>query len=630
MKARGWAASLAFPALPALTAAAVLALAVPMVRLAASYPDAAPGGGASWQVALQAAAAACAVAAGAALAAHRTTALCGTLLMLAGPAVVIAAVPVAQARPALLFTIVLAGAALAPALLGSAALTCPVGPLRSWDRLAVVVSLVVAGLVCGLLPATLFDPQASGCFTCAANLAEVHAAADLRASLIRWGLVLTIGTGTGVAVLAMGRWLRAPRIVRLVNAPVAVGGAAVALLSAAAAGHGLAQPVPVIDAQSRAIWLAQCAIVVLMAGGVAATALRTRRLASQITAQVLAATPDAETLRHSLAESIDDPGLTLVFPRDDGTVIDATGQSAGASGTGLAVATVRRGSRTVAEVRYQAELAGAGQLLGIAVRSAGLALEHVAAQARLRAELADLAASRRRIIEDADAERRRLERDLHDGAQQRLIGLQLFMQLAADDASEEQAETYRAARRIVSTALADLRDLAHGIHPAALTDDGLMTGLRTLANRSPVPLSVGGPGPAARSAVAEAAAYRLVAYTAHTAGRLAGGPVIRATVDGDEAVLRIRIEADGIGGEQAAQIMARASDRIAAASGSATVETTPAGMGTARTTITAEFPCASLLPRTWHCCGRAWPGCSPMLDSMSSAAPATRTNCSSW
>jgi signal transduction histidine kinase len=590
----------------------VLALGVPMVRFAASYPDTAPGGGAPWQVALQAAAAASAVTAGAALAAHRATALCGTLLMLAGPAIVITAVPTAQARPALLFTIVLAGAALAPALLGSAALTCPVGPLRSWDRLAAAMGLIVAGLVSGLLPTALFDSQASGCFTCVANLAEVHAAPDLRSSIIRWGLALTIGTGTAMAVLAAWRWLRAPRIVRLVNAPVAVGGAAVALLSAAAAGYTLTQPVPVIDAPSRAIWLAQCTIVVLIACGVAATALRTRRLASQIAAQVLAATPDATTLQHSLAQSIDDPGLALVFPRDDGTVIDAAGQPAGAagqatgmSGTGLAVATVRRASRTVAEVRYRAELAGAGQLLGTAVQSAGLALEHIAAQALLRAELADLAASRRRIIEDADAERRSLERDLHDGAQQRLIGLQLFMQLAADDASDGQAETYRAARRIVSTALADLRDLAHGIHPAALTDDGLMTGLRTLANRSSVPLSVGGTGPVARSAVAEAAAYRLVAYTAHTAGRLDRGPVIRAAVDGDEAMMRIRIEADHIGDKQAAEIMTRAIDRIAAASGFVTVETTTAGMAAARTTITAVFPCASLSPRTWHCSGRA-------------------------
>ena len=328
MKARGRAASLASLARPALVAAAALALGVPMVRLAASYPDTAPGGGAPWQVALQAAAAAGAVAAGAALAAHRATAVCGTLLMLAGPAVVIAAVPVAQARPALLFTVVLAGAALAPALLGAAALTCPVGPLRSWDRLAAASGLIVAGLVSGLLPATLFDSRASGCFTCAANLAEVHAAADLRASLIRWGLALTVGTGTAMAVLAAWRWLRAPRIVRVVNAPVAVGGAAVALLSAAAAADALAQPVPVIDAASRAIWLAQCTIVVLMAGGVAATALRTRRLASRIAAQVLAATPDAAALQHSLAGSIDDPGLALVFPRDDGTVIDAAGQPA--------------------------------------------------------------------------------------------------------------------------------------------------------------------------------------------------------------------------------------------------------------------------------------------------------------
>src|SRR5215471_18999523 len=158
MKARGRAVPLTSRAVPALMAAAVLALGVPMVRLAASYPDTAPGGGAPWQVALQAAAAAAAVAAGAVLAARRATALSGTLLVLAGPAVVIAATPAAQARPALLFTIVLAGAALAPALLGSAALTCPAGPLRSWDWLAVAVSLLVATLVSGLLPAALFDP----------------------------------------------------------------------------------------------------------------------------------------------------------------------------------------------------------------------------------------------------------------------------------------------------------------------------------------------------------------------------------------------------------------------------------------------------------------------------------------
>ena len=330
MKARG---TTGLPAAsragPALAAAAALALGVPAVRLAASYPDAAPGGGAPWQLALQAAAALGVVAAGAALAAHRATALCGTLLALAGPAIVIGAVPAAQARSSLLFTIVLAGGALAPALLGSAALTCPLGPPRSRDRLAAAAGLVVAGLVSGLLPTLLFDPRASGCFSCAVNLAQVHDAPGAREALIRWGLALTVGTGAAMAALAARRWLRAPRILRLVNAPAAVGGAAAVLLSAVAAGLALARPVPGIDAQSRALWLAQCAVAAALAAGVAANALRTRRKASQLAAEVLAATPDAETLRRSLAESIDDPGLVLVFARDDGTAIDAAGQPAG-------------------------------------------------------------------------------------------------------------------------------------------------------------------------------------------------------------------------------------------------------------------------------------------------------------
>ena len=576
--------------LPALAAVAVLALGWQAARLAAAYPDTAPGGGAPWEVAVQAAAAASALAAGAALTVRRGTALCGALLLLAAPAITIGAVPPAQARPALLFTVALAGGALAPALLGSAALTCPVGAVSAqrWKWIVVAVNLTVAGLVSGLLPAALFDPQASGCYNCPANLAEVHADPDLRASLVRWGLALTIATGAGTAFLAARRWLRAPGIMRLVNAPVAVGGAATALLAAVAAGHALRLPVPEIDTVSRATWLAQCGVVVLMAGGLAAAAVRARRQARRIAGQVLAVTPDAAALRQSLAESIGDPGLVLVFVRDDGTVIDAAGHEAGAQETDLAVVTVTQGAKPVAEVRYRAALAGAEQLLGTAVRSAGLAVEYVAAQARLRAELADLATSRRRILEDGDAERRRLERDLHDGAQQRLIGVQLFIQLAANEASDGQAETYSRARQAVGAALSDLRDLAHGIHPAALTDDGLMTGLRTLANRSPVPVVIGGSGPAARHATAEAAAYRLVGYAVHAAAGLDGCPVIRVTADGDADMLQVRIEAEAVGEQSAAGIMTRASDRIAAARGTATVTTTAA-----RTTITAVFPCAS-------------------------------------
>ena len=372
MKARGRAASLAFPAVPALMAAAVLAVGVPMVRLAA-WCGPAPGGGAPWQVALQAAAAVGAVTAGAALAAHRTTALCGTLLMLAGPAVVIAAVPVAApARPALLFTIALAGPALAPALLGSAALTCPAGRLSNWDRLAVAVSLVVAGLVCGTTAGHAVRLEGQ-------RVLHVRGQPGGGARRARpAGQPDPLGPGPhhrhrdghgrpGHAAMAAGTADRAAA-----ERPVAVGGAAVALLSAVAAGYALAQPVPVIDAQSRAIWLAQCAIVVLMAGGVAATGLRTRRLASQIAAQVLAATPDAATAAGTRwPQSIDDPGLALVFPRDDGTVVDASaGQPARRRRrwpSPRCAGPAGRSQRSGTGLSWP----GAGQLLGTAVRQRG-------------------------------------------------------------------------------------------------------------------------------------------------------------------------------------------------------------------------------------------------------------------
>ena len=180
----------------------VLALGAQTSRLAAAHPEAALGGGAPWESVVQVGAAVAAVAAGAVLVLeHRITA-CGLLLALTGPAILLAQLAVPDASSALLFTAGLAGASLAPALAGSAALTCPVAPLRSLDWAAVTLSLVTAGVILGLLPAAVFDPRAAGCFSCPANLAEVHANLSLYAALTRWGLILTIAWGIGRA-----RWL---------------------------------------------------------------------------------------------------------------------------------------------------------------------------------------------------------------------------------------------------------------------------------------------------------------------------------------------------------------------------------------------------------------------------------------
>ena len=355
----------------------------------------------------------------------------------------------------------------------------------------------------------MFDPRATGCFSCADNLAKIRSDPALYADLLHWGLVLTIGCGAGLAARTIWRWLRAPRIVRLVTAPLVLGGVAIALLAAVSRCHALQLPMSETDTTLRTWWLAQCGLVALMAVGVAGSVLRARRLAGRVTEVVLAAVPDADSVRQALAASIDDPDLTLVFPRDDGTAVDSAGEPAREWQIAHSQSSGLPGRRLVAEVRYSAGLTGASHQLAAAVRAAGLGVEHLAARARLRAELGELAASRLRIVEAADTERRRLERDLHDGAQQRLIALQVLLQMASVAAPPALRVSYADARGEVGIALEELRDLAHGIHPVVLTDAGLGAGLRTLAESSPVPLVVAGHD-VRRHPAAVAAAYRLV------------------------------------------------------------------------------------------------------------------------
>ena len=155
------------------------------------------------------------------------------------------------------------------------------------------------------------------------------------------GLILTVGWGIGVAARAGWRGLRAPRIVQMVNAALILGGAGVSLLAAVAAVHMLRQATPEIDATVRALWLAQCGLVGLMAAGVAASGLRARRLARQVTRAVLAAVPDAAALTTVLASCIGDPQLALVFPREGGAV-DADGRPTTPAGPSAAVVRVTR------------------------------------------------------------------------------------------------------------------------------------------------------------------------------------------------------------------------------------------------------------------------------------------------
>jgi signal transduction histidine kinase len=574
----------------AFAALTIFAVGAETSHLAASYHDAALGGGAWWEGVIQAGAAAGALVAGIVLVSRNVRAT-GVLLALTGPAILLAQLPASAVGTSFVFTAALIAGTVSPALAASAAITYPVAAVGRLERGLVSVAVATALVVQGLLPAMLFEPRATGCFSCARNLAAVRSDPSLHLTLIRTGLVLTVAWAGCIAARTVWRWLRAASIVRLINGPLVLGGAAIASLAAIAAAHSLGQTTTEIDSTLRACWLTQCGLVAVMCLGVLIGDMRARRLTGTVSASVIAAVPDPEELRSILAASINDDDLALVFPRHDSALIDVAGHEVPTTPRPFAALRVTRGENLMAEIRYDERLVGAAQQLAASVRAAGLAIEHVAARAQLLAELAELDSSRRRIIEAGDAERQRLERDLHDGAQQRLIALQMQLQTAGSAAAFEHRDGYAAARREVGIALEELRDLAHGIHPAVLSDAGLGVGLRMLAEGSRIPLAIEGPTLRRYAAAVETAAYRLVADTIRLAERQqAPTPALVVTlIDADDA-LRIRLIGTGLDPTEGTEIVGRARDRFMALSGSVWLEPA-AALSSRAIAIEAVIPC---------------------------------------
>jgi signal transduction histidine kinase len=218
--------------------------------------------------------------------------------------------------------------------------------------------------------------------------------------------------------------------------------------------------------------------------------------------------------------------------------------------------------------------------LGSAAR---LAVENERLQAEVRAQLEALRSSRTRITERADAERRRLERDLHDGAQQRLLALSFDLRLArsAADSGADVPTATRLAAAVdeAAAALEELRELAHGIFPAILAEAGLAVALETLADESPLPVELSAPAGARLPAAAEAALYAAVRDAIEdAAGR--GATYVRAglTLDGDQASLAVVDD-----GRAREAPLVHVEDRLGALGGRVTF---------GRSSVRAEVPCA--------------------------------------
>ncbi len=242
-------------------------------------------------------------------------------------------------------------------------------------------------------------------------------------------------------------------------------------------------------------------------------------------------------------------------------------------------------------VIYPVAVALLGALLVNRLRGQRLAVANAELQAQVAAQLEEVRRSRERIVTAGDDERRRLERDIHDGAQQRLVALTLALRLARTKLGHQAdplvVASLEQASNEAKAALTDLRELARGIHPQVLTQAGLAAAVETLADRSPISVSVAMSGDRYPPAV-EAAGYFVVSEALANAAKYSEASRVSVTSEVHDGRLRIEVADDGVGG--AAQSdgtgLRGLSDRVAALGGTLAV-VSPRGGGTR---ISAELP----------------------------------------
>jgi signal transduction histidine kinase len=496
------------------------------------------------------------------------------------------------------FTFGLVTYALAPAMVAHAVLAYPSGRLSSpLDRLAVTVAYADAALLLGLLPALFFSPAEQGCSLCPPNLLLADAQPGLFQSLNRWGIRLGLVWTIVIAALCVWRLARPGTPLRRAAAPVLAGGAAYLLLAWSDFAHSLPRGQLGTDQFEYRLWLAQAAALCAIGLGVAWSWLLARRARSAMAALVveLGQSPAAGGLREALARSLDDPDLEVAYPLGDPErLVDATGTAVDlAAREGCAVTPLTRREQTVALLSHRPGLLDDPAIVEEVIAATRLAVDNERLQAEVLAQLQELRASRARIVTTGDTERRRLERDLHDGAQQRLVGLSLALRLARAQpgagADPNLTALLDQADERLRAAIGDLRELAHGIYPAALADDGLAAAVEALAEHTSVPFTIIHMPPERLPGPVEAAAYFLIA---ETTGYLAtqaatGGATLDVRRHDNRLVVDVTQNGAGQPDHELEARLTGLADRVGALGGLFRVEHVAGG----RTTIRAEMPC---------------------------------------
>jgi signal transduction histidine kinase len=293
----------------------------------------------------------------------------------------------------------------------------------------------------------------------------------------------------------------------------------------------------------------------------------------------------AGPVREMLAESLGDRSVSVAYWLPDREAfVDEVGRRVTLpdAGSGRAWTAVERDGRPVAAIVHDAALDTSRELVQAAAAASSLAIDNERLKADLRARLEELRVSRLRIVEATDAARRRIERDLHDGAQQQLVSLRLELRTLKARMNNTDPETAQLVDRLavrLEEAISELRELARGIHPAVLTERGLEPAVETLAERTPVSVEREVSVEERLPARLESAAYFTVAEALTNVVKYAKASKARVEIrrEGDELV--VMVSDDGIGGADMTRGtgLSGLQDRLAAVDATLSVNSPPTG-----------------------------------------------------
>jgi signal transduction histidine kinase len=404
----------------------------------------------------------------------------------------------------------------------------------------------------------------------------------------------------GVAFVAVILWvlLRRRRAAtppqRRAMAPVLWSGVTILILLAAALGSDAFGIARVTDVLGWLGLIAFASVPYVFLIGLLRTRFARAGAVSELL-QRLGEAPGTDDLRCQLSDALGDSSLQLAFWLEDkGKWVDSEGHKVELPVEGdpaRAWTAVELEGRRVGAIVHDVMLTEEPELLRSVAAAAGLAVENERLKAQLHARVEELRASRDRIVEAGMAERRRLERNLHDGAQQRLVALSLTMRLAQANIRKDPAKAdamLTAANEELTLALSELRELARGIHPAVLSDRGLGAALEALAGRAPIAVALDTVPEDRLPEPIEAAAYFVVAEALTNVVKYAHATQATVTVQRQNGHAIVEVADDGIGGadpDRGSGLHGLA-DRVSALDGRMRLDS-PAGAGTR---LRAEIP----------------------------------------